>query len=409
MKTGVSSHKNVLLLHVTTAPQSLYHFFPGQIGFMRDRGFRVEAVSSPGTLLDLFAARERIPVHAIEMPRDITPVRDLLALFQLWRLFRALRPQIVHAHTPKASLLAMLAAVLAGVPVRIYHVHGFLFMTASGVRRQFFILAERICCRLSHRILFVSPSIRNIAIEKGICSSNKSRVLHYGSINGIDAQERFNPKANTGRLVRANAGISPNALVIGFVGRIVRDKGIVELMQAWQSLRERFDNLHLLVVGPMEKKDRIPAEVKSRMLSDPRIHYVDEVLDPVNYYAAMDVFAFPSYREGFGLVSIEAAAMSLPVVASRIPGCVDSIVDGETGTLVPPGDADALERALTAYLENSELRKQHGKNGRSMVMEKFCQQKVWEALYEEYCELLKTITGSSPSAMVKIKQEEIVK
>jgi glycosyltransferase involved in cell wall biosynthesis len=339
-------------------------------------------------LLDQFAKREGISVHAVEMTRAVTPVRDLQSLFQLWRLLRNLRPHIVHAHTPKAGLLGMVAAVLAGVPVRIYHVHGFPFMTAGVVMKHVLALTEWISCRLAHRVLFVSSTIRQVALAQGICSAQKARVLNHGSINGVDARKRFNPKRIAGGQVRAKAEIPSDSLVIGFVGRVVRDKGILDLIQAWQSLRERFTNLYLLVVGPMETRDGIPEAMKERLMSDPYVRYVGEVLDPTNYYAAMDVLALPSYREGFGLVAIEASAMNLPVVASRIEGCVDAVVDGETGILVPPGDADALGRALAMYLGNARLRKQHGDNGRTMVIDKFSQQPLWERLHREYCELL---------------------
>ena len=178
-------------------------------------------------------------------------------------------------------------------------------------------LIEIISCRLAHRVLFVSPSIRRTALARGMCLEKKSRVLINGSFNGVDALGHFNPQRVTVDRARAEVGIPISALVIGFVGRVVCDKGIIELLMAWHSLQEQFDDLYLLIVGPMEVKNKIPEEVIGRMMSDPRIRNIRGELDPVNYYAAMDVFVLPSYREGFGLVAIEASAMNLPVSTTR--------------------------------------------------------------------------------------------
>lgn len=381
----------VRLVHVTTVPMSLM-FLRGQVGFMRGRGVEISAVSSPGPELDAFARSEGVAVRAVEMPRRITPLRDLVSVARLRRVLREIRPAIVHAHTPKGGLLGMIAATLAGVPVRVYHMRGLPLMTASGLKRRLLRATEALSCRLAHQVFCVSHSLRAVAVEEGVCPPAKIRVLLAGSGNGVDASGRFNPDAVGPRArteTRARFGIPADASVIGFVGRLVRDKGLVELASAWQQLREDFPEARLLLVGPWEPQDPVPAEIRTRLESDPRVHLAGSDWNTPPLYAAMDLVALPTYREGFPNVPLEAAAMGLPVVATRIPGCVDAVWDGATGTLVPPRDGDALARALRAYLADRLLRQQHGCAGRERVLREFQQETLWEALYQEYLKLLR--------------------
>ena len=381
----------VKLVHVTTVPESL-PFFTGQVGYMKSRGFEVQALSSPGKELERFAATEQISVHAVNMPRRITPLRDLVVVARLWRWLRQGRPQIVHAHTPKGGLLGMVGAWLARVPVRIYHIHGLPLMTATGLKRRLLKGTERVACALAHQVLCVSRSVREVAIAERLCPPGKIKVLLHGSVNGVDAVGQFNPMnlpAGARHEVRARYGIAPDALVAGFVGRVVRDKGLTELSQAWQGLRAAFPSLHLLIVGPFEPQDPLPVDVEALLRSDPCIHLAGECEDMPLLYAAMDIVVLPTYREGFGIVAIEAAAMELPVVATCIPGCMDAVTDGVTGTLVPVRDAAALRDALRRYLGGPELRRRHGRAGRQRVLRDFGQQALWEAVYQEYTRLLR--------------------
>lgn len=380
-----------LLVHVTTVPDSLWAFFTGQARHMAAQGLRVEAVSSPGRFLDLFAAGEGVPVHAVPMARRPRPLADLVSLVRLARLLRRLRPDIVHAHTPKAGLLAMLAARLVGVPVRIYHIHGLPFLTATGARRRLLRAAERLACAAATRVLCVSRSVADEARRERLCGDKPVGVPAGGLINGIDAVGRFSPEragAAARAACRAQFGIPEEALVVGFVGRLVRDKGVVELAQAWAELSRAEPRLHLLACGLAEPDDPVPPAVLASLRADPRVHLAGEVLDLPPCYAAMDVLALPTYREGFPLVPMEAAAMGLPVVATRVPGCVDAVVDGVTGTLVTAGDAAGLAAALDRYLRDPALRAAHGAAGRARVLAAFRQETVWAALLDEYRELL---------------------
>jgi glycosyltransferase involved in cell wall biosynthesis len=207
----------------------------------------------------------------------------------------------------------------------------------------------------------------------------------------VDATERFDPDRlpiGTRRDVRAQYGIPEDALVLGFIGRIVHSKGITELAEAWSSLREEFPSLHLLLVGPLEPQDPIPPKVEESLRRDRRVHLIGEEWNTPPLYAAMDLFVLPTYREGFPNVLLEAGAMRLPVVATRIPGCADAVNDKATGILVDPYDASALVRAVSRYLRDSELRRRHGLAARERVLSQYRQEAIWQALYLEYLRLL---------------------
>jgi glycosyltransferase involved in cell wall biosynthesis len=380
----------VRLVHVTTAGMAL-GFLRGQVRYMKSRGLDVFAVSSPGDGVAAFQETEGVLVHSIPMLRRITPARDLVALARLFRYLRAVRPQIVHAHTPKGGLLGTTAAWLSGVPVRVYHMRGLPYTTATGLRRMLLRWAEKVACGLADQVLCVSGSLRDVAVREGICRPAKIAVLANGSGNGVDGTVRFNPErwTNARAGTRSAHGIPPDALVVGFVGRIVRDKGLIELIASWKELRDEFSNLHLLIAGQIEPQDPLPHSVYDVLRSDDRVHLAGPQPDAAPFYAAMDLVVLPSYREGFPNVPLEAAAMALPVVATRIPGCVDAVRDGVTGMLVPPRDPSALTEAIRFYLLQPGLRQRHGSAGRDRALREFAQMKIWDALFREYVRLLR--------------------
>jgi|GEM_PF-5900 len=389
-------HRSVKLLRATTSPLALAWFFRRLTPYLQEHGIDTVAVSSPGRLLEEFRAETGAPVHAVPMERRITPLADLPALLRLWRIMRRERPDIVHAHTPKAGLLGMIAAWLARVPVRMYTIHGLPLMTREGWRFHLLRLADKTACRLATDTYCVSHSVRQVALDLAIAPANKLRTLGFGSCAGVNLAE-FDPAlhgAEDRTRVREQYGIPASALVAGFIGRLVRDKGIIELAEAWQRLREEFPHLHLLCCGDFEDQDPVPAAIRDALQRDPRVHLTGgfiEDMPPV--YAALDVCLLPTYREGLPTVALECAAMQVPLVATRVPGCTDAVRDGVTGVLVEPRSSSELAAAVARLLRNSALRRELGRAARKFVAARFGEEFTFSLLLAEYRRVLALDAG----------------
>ena len=378
------------LLHVVSSPLAVRVMLAGQLRFLRESGFDVTVVSSPGKDLREVAVTDEVASAAVVIDRDIAPCRDLAALWRLWRLMRKLRPIIAHVGTPKAGLLGGLAAWLAGVPCRVYTLHGLRFETIAGPKRKLLILCEWVACALAHRVVCVSGSLRRRAIDLGLVGAEKAIVLASGSANGVDLS-RFPPTPArlalaTGK--RRELGIPDGAPVVGFVGRLTRDKGIVELAEAYSELKTSVPTLRLLLVGCFEQGDPLPRSVRRAIEEDSQIVCTSFVGDTSVHYHIMDVLALPSYREGFPTVALEAAAAEKPIVAAAVTGTLDAVVNGSTGVLVPAGNWRALAKALASLLEDGARAAAMGHAGRERVEKEFSSVLVWSALLGCYRELI---------------------
>ncbi len=377
------------ILNIVTVSMSAA-FFRGQLAFMGNKGFKVAICSSPGKQLHEVAVEEDAEAFEVSMQREISPLQDLVALWRLYRLMRGYRPMIVNAGTPKAGLLGMLAARLAGVPIRVYVLHGLRIETVSGTKRLVLGIAERIASACAHRVVCVSESLRQTYVERGFVRPKKALVLGEGSFCGVDA-DRFhlNEQAREeARELRVRLGIPEEAAVVGFVGRLTRDKGIVNLADAFKIVLAEFPRAWLLLLGDLEEGDAVPEECVKWLRDHPQVVMSESVDDPKPYFASMSILAFPSHREGCGNVALEAAAMEVPVVGFRVTGVVDAVHDGVTGTLVPLGDVEAFTDAMLKYLGDSRLQSEHGKAGRRRMLELFPRETVWHAWLELYLHLL---------------------
>jgi len=387
------------LVYLVTHPMTARYLLRGQLLDLAGRGFEVVLITSPGPELEGLAAGDEIQIHTLPIEREISPLQDALTLVRLTRLLARLAPDLVNASTPKAGLLGLLAARRAGVPRRIYTLRGLRLETARGFRRWLLSVAERQAAGAARRVIAVSPSLRRRCVESGLAPAEKIEVLGPGSSNGIDS-ERFTPRPDRGRepeALRRDLDLPPGSPVIGFVGRLTRDKGLGELLDAFERIAPAHPELRLLLVGGFEEGDPLPGTVRDRLLAHPQIRLTGFIPDVAPYYRLMDVLAFPSHREGFPNVPLEAAASGIPTVGFAVTGTVDAVVHGVTGRLVPVGAVDDLALALESYLEDPETRREHGENARQRAVSDFRQEKVWKRWRELYERLLAEEAPRRPS------------
>lgn len=328
----------------------------------------------------LAGLEDLVTVLPVSIERKIAPWHDLLALWQLIVLFRHHQFELVHSVTPKAGLLAMLAAFLAGVDIRIHTFTGQVWATRRGIARRALKSMDRLIALLGTYALVDSASQRQFLLDEGVLSVSKSGVLAEGSISGVDTA-KFRPDAEARKRVRDGLGIVEADTVFLFLGRLNRDKGVLDLAAAFARVHD--DSVHLLVVGPDEENiGKCMLELLGSHAK--KVHFVGFASNPEEYMAAADVLCLPSYREGFGSVIIEAAAVGVPAIGSRIYGVVDAIRDGYSGLLFEARDIDGLYVAMKKLSTNRELRLQLGVQARERAGNIFSSEKLAAAWLEFY-------------------------
>ena len=374
------------LIHVFTAPQTAYFFMNGQLDFMISKGIEVTVIMP----LDIefnqkFKERQlNVKIINVNFAWNVSIIRDLICLFQLFIIFLKKKPDIIHLHTPKASLLGVIAARLLFKKNIIYQMHGLVSAYGNNVQKGFSYVLERITCSFSTQIFAVSESLKEFAIENKYCIPKKISVIASGSINGIDFKDKFNfNKVNRNRI---NLGeITKNKFVIGFVGRLNMDKGIDDYLLILSKGIQKNLSIVGLVIGPDESKGEFNKLLeKYNLVKDRDIHLYGQQFEPEKFIIHFDILLFPTKREGFGLVGAEANALKVPVVGYDIPGFRDAIVNKQTGLLVDFENTDQLLEAVLFYFNNPLIKKEHGENGRKRVVKDLDPKIIWKELYFKY-------------------------
>lgn len=381
------------ICRIATVPFFLLHHLGEQIRTQVAAGHMIVMVSSPGVEASAAVELSGAPFEAIPIARKVSPWADLCALFRLYIFFRRNRFDLVHSTTPKAGLLSALAGWLAGVPLRLHTFTGQAWAESRGLVRWLGKVADIAIVRLNTRCYADSLSQRDFIATQGIAPAMDIHVLGAGSLGGVDLTRFHSSAKSKSTALRMSLGIPSEAPVIGFVGRITRDKGIVELLTAFSDISSKNENAHLILVGPDESTGDPDIESLLRA-SGGHVHCIGYQPDPERWMATFDLFCLPSYREGFGNVVLEAAAMGIPSVGTRISGLVDSIIDNVTGMLVPVKDTQALAKVLYQLLEDTSLRRRLGEAAEMRARTLFDSNIVNGLLLNEYQQLAARIQST---------------
>jgi len=372
------------IVRVTTVSGSLRVHLKGQLRFL-NRYYDVIAVSSGKECFDDMLREQGVRGVRVSMTRKISPFKDLKALFLLTRLFFKEKPDIVHSMTPKAGLLSMLAAWITRVPVRMHTFTGLIFPTATGKMQKLLIATDRIICYCATHINPEGAGVKR-DLERYHITRKPLFIIANGNVGGIDLKYFDRIPA-----VEAKAAqlYKTGCFTFCFVGRIVRDKGINELIHAFLRLYNENQPIRLLLVGRFESGlNPVLPEVEELILHHPGINFVGYQSDIRPFLAASDALVFPSYREGFPNVVMQAGAMGLASIVTDINGCNEIIIDGKNGVIIPPKNEEALYQAMKNFVSNPEKVGQMAANARPMIASRYEQKMVWEALLEEYKECI---------------------
>ena len=346
------------------------HLLPEILALVREMGMEATVVAPAQPGEDPGWVCPGVRFYPIPLKREISVFRDLWTLCLLWRLLRSIRPAVTNMSTPKMGFLGGLAAWLSGVPHRIYTLRGLRYETTRSWKRALLIACERIACLTAHHVICISRSVKDTVLRGGIADEAKLVLLGERASEGIRLESNSIGIGSTLAL-RRRLGIPEGSPVLGFVGRLTRDKGVEELVESFRILLSEGRDVHLLVLGELESGDPVNPATIDWIRTCPQVHWPGYVADPTPYYPLMDVFVFPTHREGLGKVLLEAAAAAKPVVSTRTTGVVDVVIDGVTGILVPSQDSASLAQATGRLLDDQSLARRMGQAAHCLVREQF--------------------------------------
>jgi len=375
------------LIRLTTVPISLYSLIKGQPKYLQEQGFEVKLASADGKETALIENETGIRVDTFPFTRTISPFTDLKALWLTYNYFRREKPQIVHTHTPKAGTIGMLAAWLARVPARLHTVAGLPLMETKGTKRIFLDAVEKTTYACATKVYPNSFGLKDIIVENGYCKPSKLKVIGNGSSNGIDTRH-FSKEAlpaDTLKQIKSECQIGKDDFIFIFIGRLVKDKGIQELIAAFEKLNTIYPQAKLILVGNEEPElGPLDKQTKAKMQNHPAITLTGYQSDVRPFLAVSQVLAFPSYREGFPNVPMQAGAMGLPSIVTDINGCNEIVKDRFNGLLIPAKNEEALLKAMMHLIEDKLLYKELSTNARESITSRYEQQSLWKEIKAEY-------------------------
>lgn len=378
------------LVRITTVPISLDILLKGQLKFLNQE-FEVIGVSGPGLALNTVKNRENVNLHSIDMHRNISPLNDLISLIRLFFYFVKVKPSIVHSITPKAGLLSMVAACLAKVPVRMHTFTGLIFPSKKGFLQKLLIQMDKLLCSCATNVYPEGEGVKRDLIRYNI-TNKPLNVIGNGNVNGIDTSY-FSKDAiavDAQVKIKSEYQIGDNDFIFIFIGRLVKDKGIGELIAAFEKLNKKYPQAKLILVGNEEPElDPLDKKTRTTMQNHPAIHLTGFQSDVRPFLAVSQALVFPSYREGFPNAPMQAGAMGLPSIVTDINGCNEIVQDGFNGLLIPAKDEEALLKAMIRLMEDKQLYGELSSNARESITSRYEQQALWELIKEEYSEQLK--------------------
>jgi glycosyltransferase involved in cell wall biosynthesis len=374
------------LIRITTVPLSLDKLLSGQLRFMSAH-YEVIAVAAEKEYLEKIGAKEKVRTFHLEMSRKITPLADLLAVIRLYFFLRNEKPFLVHSHTPKAGIVGMLAAKWAGVPHRLHTVAGLPLLEAKGFKRKLLDFVEKVTYACATKVYPNSIGLKDIIIQNNYSNPGKLKVIAQGSSNGIDTAF-FNPDLfsdEQNQILREKWGLTREHFVFIFVGRLVKDKGINEMVEAFLEVHKTHDKARLLLVGDYEQDlDPLSPKTLEAIEHNMAIVAVGFQYDVRPFFAIANALVFPSYREGFPNVVMQAGAMNLPCIVSDINGCNEIILEGVNGTIIPVKNTAVIVEKMNCFVEKTAYHKLLQSNARKMIITRYDQHVVWEAILDEY-------------------------
>jgi glycosyltransferase involved in cell wall biosynthesis len=371
--------KKLKVLHVVNISFVLPYFIGDQFTYFKDRGLDIHVACTPSKHLFDYSKEKKFIPFGVNVLREINIIEDICSIYKISKYIKENKIDVVIGHTPKGGLISMIAAFVCKLDKRIYFRHGIMFETSKGLKRSVLVGLEKLAGYLSTQVVCVSQSVIDVSNRLRLSDKKKNILLGNGTCNGIDIDffSKQRVKTETVNYIRNKYGIKSSDSVIGYVGRLVNDKGINELIEAWKLIINEFDDIKLLLVGPFEERDGLSLEVREFITKHPSIIHTGLIIEVREFYNIMDVFILPSYREGFPTVVLEASAMELPVITTKATGCIDSIINNKTGIFTSL-DSLSILSCVSKYMNNPGLAREHGQNGRAFVVNNFDRKIIWK-------------------------------